>query len=62
MQRKWRISASQIVYIGDNCWKDSKAPKQLGMKYLLFDNKEGLYFISDINGSRTLAEIFEEIM
>ena len=62
MQRKWRISASQIVYIGDNCRKDSKAPKQLGMKYLLFDNKEGLYSTPDINGSRTLTEIFEEIM
>ena len=34
MQNRWRLPASEIVYIGDNPAKDFQAPTQLGMKSL----------------------------
>lgn len=43
MQCRWGIPFEQLVYIGDNIEKDITAPKQLGMKYLSFYNKDGLY-------------------
>lgn len=43
LQTRWRLSASQIVYVGDNPIKDFGAPKQLGMKSIYFDNPDGLY-------------------
>ena len=43
MQSLWRISASEIVYIGDNVSKDFQAPRQLGMQSIFFRNEDGLY-------------------
>ena len=43
MQRRWRLPASEIVYVADNPAKDFQAPKQLGMKSIWFDNADGLY-------------------
>ena len=43
LQNKWRLSASEIVYVGDNPSKDFQAPKQLGMRSLWFNNADGLY-------------------
>lgn len=44
IQNRWRLPASQIVYVGDNPAKDFQAPKQLGMKSVYFENTDGLYF------------------
>ena len=43
MQTRWKLPASQIVYVADNPAKDFQAPQQLGMKSIWFKNKDGLY-------------------
>lgn len=43
MQRRWGIPFEQMVYVGDNAEKDFQAPKQLGMRSVRVQNKEGLY-------------------
>ena len=44
IQTKWRLSASEILYVGDNLLKDSQAPQQLGMQFLWYQNSDGLYY------------------
>lgn len=44
MQTRWRLPASEMVYIADNPAKDFQAPEQLGMKTVYFKNTDGLYF------------------
>ena len=46
MQTRWRLPASEMVYVGDNADKDIQAPIQLGMRSVLLNNPHGLYFIS----------------
>ena len=41
---KWRIQASETLYIGDNMAKDFQACKQLGIRYEWKENKNGLYW------------------
>lgn len=41
---RWRMNASNIVYIGDNQEKDFQAPQQLGMKTLKVNNYDGIYY------------------
>ncbi len=43
MQCRWKLNFEQMLYVGDNPSKDFKAPKQLGMRSVWFDNKDGLY-------------------
>lgn len=43
MQRRWGIPFEKMVYVGDNAEKDFQAPKQLGMRSVWVQNKEGLY-------------------
>lgn len=43
LQNRWRLPASEMVYVADNPMKDFQASQQLGMKNLWFRNKEGLY-------------------
>ena len=43
MQCRWKIPFEQMVYIGDNDSKDFQAPRKLGLRWVLFDNHEGLY-------------------
>lgn len=43
MQNRWRLSYEEIVYVGDNPNKDFQAPKQLGMRSVIFRNEDGLY-------------------
>lgn len=43
MQCRWGIPFERIVYVGDNAEKDAFAPLQLGMKYIWFQNGDGLY-------------------
>jgi FMN phosphatase YigB (HAD superfamily)/predicted ATP-grasp superfamily ATP-dependent carboligase len=44
MKNRFNVEYSEMVYVGDNYKKDSKAPFQLGMDYIYYKNKEGLYF------------------
>lgn len=50
MQRRWNIPYEQLMYIGDNINKDFQAPKQLGMRWILVSNRDGLYKTSQ-NGT-----------
>ncbi len=43
IQNRWKLPYNEIVYVGDNVIKDFQAPKQLGMKSIWVDNKDGLY-------------------
>lgn len=52
IQRRWRIPFEQMIYVGDNPNKDTQAPRQLGMKAILIENKEGLY--TDRDGLKNL--------
>ncbi|MBQ8228071.1 MAG: ATP-grasp domain-containing protein [Clostridia bacterium] len=57
MQRKWAIPFEQIIYIGDNINKDFHAPKQLGMKWLLVRNAEGLYYSEEECSANVVSSI-----
>ena len=58
MQNRWRLPASEIVYIGDNGTKDFQAPRQLGMKCLWFRNEEGLYCQpTELSGLCTVSSV-----
>lgn len=60
MINRWRLNPSEVVYIGDNISKDFQAPKQLGMKNILFNNAEGLYFTNNTdNGYEMINNISE---
>lgn len=50
LQNRWRLSAADIVYVGDNISKDSQAPHQVGIRFVLFRNMEGLYDSSTYEG------------
>lgn len=58
LQTRWRLAPEQIVYVGDNIRKDFKAPMQLGMQCVYFNNPEGLYSRSlpDGPGERSLTD------
>lgn len=43
LQTKWRLPASDILYVGDNPVKDFQAPQQLGMKNIWYNNGDGIY-------------------
>lgn len=43
MKYRFDVEYGEMIYIGDNPKKDFCAPKELGMKYLWYDNPEGLY-------------------
>ena len=67
MQKRWRLSPDDIIYIGDNLEKDFQAPKQLGMQYLWFNNADGIYYkekrILDKNTCvQSISEILEKII
>ena len=51
MQERWRLPASEIVYIADNPAKDFQAPQQLGMKGIWFKNEDGLYSGNNVDDS-----------
>lgn len=44
MQCRWNVPFEEMIYVGDNLNKDFQAPKQLGMRSLYFENKDGLYY------------------
>lgn len=43
MMARWRLNPADVVYVGDNAEKDFRAPQQLGMRSVYFNNSEGLY-------------------
>ncbi|MBQ3366837.1 MAG: ATP-grasp domain-containing protein [Acidaminococcaceae bacterium] len=43
IQTRWKLPASQMVYVGDNLIKDFQAPQQLGMKSVWLYAEEGIY-------------------
>ena len=47
MMTRWKLNASEIVYVGDNPTKDFQAPQQLGMKSIWFKNEDGVYSAAD---------------
>lgn len=59
IQNRWRLPFEQMVYIGDNPAKDFTAPKQLGMRSIYFENKDGLYFNGGIVGTETIKAVSE---
>lgn len=44
MQCRWGIPFEEMVYVGDNLYKDFQAPRQLGMGSVCFENRDGLYY------------------
>lgn len=44
---KWKLPANEVVYVGDNPVKDFQGSQQLGMKSIMFLNKDSLYY--DLN-------------
>jgi len=64
MQRRWKLTYEQIIYIGDNPSKDFQAPKQLGMGWIYYNNPEGLYSSGQIetNEVHSITEIREKIL
>lgn len=63
MQRRWRLPFEQIIYVGDNQNKDFQAPKQLGMRWRYFANKDGLYFTkSNAEGTTSIEELRRNIL
>ena len=59
LQTKWRLPASEMVYVGDNPVKDFQAPQQLGMKRLWFRNKDGIYGDVFVNGMVPIEEFYQ---
>lgn len=50
MQTRWKLPASQMIYVGDNPVKDFQAPQQLGIKNVWLRNDGGLYSYIDMCG------------
>lgn len=46
MRERFGVPFEHMVYIGDNPNKDFVAPEKLGMQWIYFRNKDGLYFQS----------------
>lgn len=62
IQNRWRLPYEQIVYVGDNADKDFQAPKQLGMKFIYFNNLDGLYSKNNKVGSETTVDSISELI
>jgi len=45
MQTQFNVPYEQMLYVGDNPNKDFQAPKQLGMRWIYFQNPDGLYSV-----------------
>lgn len=58
LQYRWRLPASEIVYVADNPNKDFQAPRQLGIKSIFFANPDGLYSLGEnIGGPYTVTSL-----
>ena len=61
IQRKWRIPASELIYVGDNPIKDFQAPRQLGIKSIWIKNTDGLYSKSEVVSTDSIDSIAEVV-
>ena len=61
LQHRWKLPMDQLIYVGDNAAKDFMAPRQLGMRCLLFENRDGLYYGEEPLPGIPAAESVEEI-
>lgn len=61
MAARWRLNASDIVYIGDNLAKDHQAPSALGMSFIHFDNPDGIYAHTSSMFEFVSVHSFEEL-
>lgn len=61
MQRRWGLLFEQMVYVGDNALKDFQAPRQLGMRWVHFINKDGLY-LGSCDKCENSVESVEELI
>lgn len=43
MQERMAVSFEKMIYVGDNMKKDFIAPERLGIKWIWFNNPEGVY-------------------
>ena len=57
LQTKWRLPASEMVYVADNPVKDFQAPQQLGMKSVWFKNSAGLYTGNNVANEEYIVNI-----
>lgn len=62
MITRWRMNPADAIYVGDNLAKDFQAPKQLGMKWMLYKNSDGLYPSSNKNGLSSMEEIKKRLL
>ena len=62
MITRWRMNPADVIYVGDNPAKDFLAPKQLGMKWLLYQNVDGLYLSRNENRISSIDEIKKRLL
>lgn len=55
MITRWRMNPADVIYVGDNPAKDFQAPKQLGIKCLLYKNTDGFYSSGIENGISSMV-------
>lgn len=54
---RWRLNPAEMIYIGDNSTKDWQAPRQIGIRFLWFNNPDSLY--SDNRQDRNTQTIYD---
>lgn len=59
MQRRWGIPFDRMLYVADNRAKDFRAPRELGMRSLYFENGDGLYATDSNLPLKTVRSIAE---
>ena len=59
IQNRWRVPFEQIIYVGDNPNKDFQAPKQLGMRWVYFANKDSIHNREEIKEKLQVADLNE---
>lgn len=69
MLTKWKLPASQVVYVGDNLSKDFQAPAQLGIRSIWFNNEDGIYYSSfsanksiGVNSIQSILDVWNVIL
>lgn len=65
LQNRWRLPASEMIYVADNPSKDFQAPQQLGMKSVWFRNEDGIYSLDNecsIWGVDSISNFVSEIL
>lgn len=57
MQTRFGVPYDQMLYVGDNPTKDFQAPRQLGMRWIYFQNRDGLYSTEQFTGDQVADSI-----